>query len=412
MAGPTVTAYNAGVGQPIYAGYWPGGRLSGGVSLDNTMPAGGLLTQQSMLSGVVQLDSVAPAGTVQGYINPAWLSGKPLNEWFTIASTSGAGGATVFAFSGFTVRDDTSEIMIAAAGGHFDSSDNRVVSLDLRQDSPSWTTRMSASASVQIDVSRYADGKPTSRHTYYSMQWCPPRSRLLLQGVQFAYGNANTFSTFEAFNPATNVWEAVNYLADIPAGNYGAARDNNGNTISQAGIRKWTQATDTFSAAISSPSGTSATQVRFPWAYDPTRTQWFGLAYADGQGDTSWGAFIRGVKMSNSGLTQVAVTFNASAALTQLGADAPTYAAMVYDTDNDRFLFCSDQTGRAGVIYVITPNATSVWDVSILSQGGGSVTPAVVGSSGLCARFQHVPAYKGVVMMPTTGADLYFMRLA
>ena len=408
---PYARTYSVASG-PINGGRFAGGRFTGALALGNDSVSGAFASNASAFSGALALDNDTVNGAMVGYVLPTWLSGKPLNEWFTISGTSGAGGSAVQAYSGMTVRDDTSEIFIAAAGGHFDSSDNRVVSLDLRQDAPSWTTRMAASASVQQDVARYADGKPTSRHTYHSTQWCAPRSRLLLQGVQFAYGNAFTFYNFEAFNPATNVWESSGYLADIPAGaNYGAARDNNGNTLSQNGFRKWTQATDTFSAAIS-PPGAAATQVRFPWAYDPTRTQWFGMAYGDGQNDTSWGAFIRGVKMSNSGLTQVAVTFNSSAALTQLNADAPAYAALIYDPDNDRFLFCSGQTGREGVVYVVTPNASSVWDVSILAQGGGSLTPPNSGTGGLLGRFQHVPAYKGIAFMPDKTANLYFMRLA
>ena len=409
---PYARTYSVASGS-INGGRYAGGRFTGALALGNDSVSGAFASNASAFSGALALDNDTVNGAMVGYVLPSWLNGKPLNEWFTIPSTSGAGGAAANIFSGMAVRDDTSEIFIAAAGGHLDSSDNRVVSLDLRQDAPSWTIRQAASASVQQDVARYADGKPSSRHTYYSTIWCAQRSRLLLQGVFAAYGaGVMNFPNFEAFNPATNLWEASGYLADIPTGNYGAARDNNGNTISQAAIRKWTQATDTFSAAISSPSGGSSTQVRFPWAYDPTRTQWFGLSYGDGQGDTSWGAFIRGVKMSNSGLTQVAVTFNASAALTQLNADAPTYAAMIYDPDSDKFLFCSDQSGRAGVIYVVTPNATSVWDISILTQGGGSATPPAVTSAGLCGRFQYVPTYKGIVMMPTIGADLYFMRLA
>ena len=409
---PYARTYSVASG-PINGGRYAGGRFTGALALGNDSVSGAFASNASAFAGALVLDNDLVNGAMVGYVLPSWLTGKPLNEWFTIAGTSGAGGSSVHAFSGMTIRDDTSEIFIAAAGGHNDSSDNRVVSLDLRQDSPSWTTRMAASTVVQQDVARYADGKPSSRHTYHSTQWCAPRGRLLLQGAYAAYGGGvANYPTFEAFDPATNVWEAVNYLADIPAGYYGAARDSSGNTLSQLGGRKWTQATDVFSSVISSPSGTAATQVRFPWAYDSSRDQWFGLSYGDGQGDPSWGAFIRGVKMSNTGLTQVAVTFNASAALTQLNADAPTYAALIYDPDNDRFLFCSDQTGREGVVYVVTPNATSVWDVSILAQGGGSLVPPWPGTGGLCGRFQHVPTYKGIAFLPDRTANVYFMRLA
>ena len=411
MAGPTVTAYNAGVGQPIYAGYWPGGRLSGGVLLDNTTPAGGLLTQQSMLSGVVQLDSVAPVGTVQGYITPAWMVGKPLNEWFTIPGTSGAGGAAATAFSGMALRDDTSEIYVAAAGGHNDSSDNRVVSLDLRQDAPTWVLRIAPSTSVQIDVPYYADGKPSSRHTYHTAHWVAGRNRVMLSGSPATYGSPSYFDDVVGFNVTTNTWDAANTFANVPVSSYGAARDNNGNILSVLGWRKWSQATDTYSALMS-PPGNETTQVRFPWAYDSSRDQWFGLAWADGQGFTSWGSTLRAVKISNTGLTQVSVTFNSSAALTQLAADQPVYAGMVYDVGNDRFLFYASGAGRQSTIYVVTPNAGTTWDVSILSLGGGSVTPTTVDVAGILGRFRYVPQLNGVVALTTIAANLYFMRLS
>jgi hypothetical protein len=76
-----------------------------------------------------------------------------------------------------------------------------------------------------------------------------------------------------------------------------------------------------------------------------------------------------------SGSAQISVTINASAAYTQFQADAPTYAAMDYDPDNDRFLFYCGQGAGAGRVYVVTPNATNAWDMSILALGPGSVTP-------------------------------------
>ena len=80
--------------------------------------------------------SVAPA-----YVQPAWLANKPLNTWFEIPNTAGAGGAAVDAYSGIAINERNCEILIAAAGGHGDSSDNRVVSISLGVDAPSWRVR-------------------------------------------------------------------------------------------------------------------------------------------------------------------------------------------------------------------------------------------------------------------------------
>ena len=404
---PYVRTYSVASGD-INGGRFAGGRFTGALALGNDLVSGAFASNPSAFSGALVLDNDTVNGAMVGYVVPSWLSGKPLNEWFTIPGTSGAGGAAATAFSGMALRGDTSEIFIAASGGHNNSSDNRVVSIDLRQDAPTWTLRMAPSSSVQIDVAYYADGKPSSRHTYNNTHWCAPRHRIIMSGAEFVYGGAAfTYLTVDGFNATTNTWDAAGTFANCQT--YGAAIDNNGNILSTAGFRKWTQATDTYSAAIS-PPGNETTQVRRPWCYDTLRSQWFGLAFGDGQDPTGWGSTLRAVKMSNTALTQVAVTFNASAALTQLTADQPVYAGMVYDTANDRFLFYAGMTGRAGVVYVVTPNAGTVWDISILALGGGSVTPTTVDVAGIVGRFQYVPQLNGIVALTTLAANLYFLR--
>jgi hypothetical protein len=411
MSQPHARTYAVASG-PIYGGVYAGGRFTGVLALGNESVSGAYASNASAFTGALALDDATVSGAMTGYVLPAWLTGKPLNEWFQIAGTSGAGGAAATAFSGMALRDDTSEIFIPAAGGHLDSSDNRVVSIDLRQDSPTWTTRAAASASVTADAAYNPDGKPASRHTYHSTHWCAPRNRIILSGAEYVYGGGVvTYNTVDGFNATTNTWDAAATFANIPSACYGAAVDNSGNILSVVGFRKWTQSSDTYSAAIS-PPGDATTQVRRPWCYDSLRDQWFGLAWGDGQGFTGWGSTIRAVKMSNTGLTQVAVTLNASAARTQLEADQPAYAGMCYDVTNDRFLFYAGMAGREGTVYVITPNAGTAWDVSILSLGGGSITPATVDGAGVNARFRYVPALKGVVLLATTGANLYFLRTA
>ena len=407
---PYARTYSVASG-PINGGRFAGGRFTGALTLDNTPLAGTFASNASAFSGALVLDNTPVNGNIVGYVVPAWLTGKPVNEWFTIAGTSGAGSSAATAFCGMALRDDTSEIYIAAAGGHNNSSDNRVVSLDLRQDSPTWTQRIAPSTSVQRNVAYYADGKPSSRHTYHTSHWCAARNRIILSGSPATYGDPFYFDDVVGFNVTTNTWDAANTFANVPVSSYGAARDNNGNILSVLGWRKWTQSTDTYSALIS-PPGDATTQVRFPWAYDSSRDQWFGLAFGDGQDATGWGATLRAVKMSNTGLTQSTVTFNASAALTQLTADQPVYAGMVYDVGNDRFLFYAGMSGRAGVVYVITPNAGTTWDVSILTLGGGSVTPAAVDVAGILGRFRYVPQLNGVVALTTIAANLSFMRLS
>jgi len=116
---------------------------------------------------------------------PAWLAGKPLDEWFAIKGTSGAGGAPVDDFCGMAFKESSSEIIIAAAGGHGGSRDNRVVSIDLRADAPTWVVRHAASPGASKDAAYNPDGQPASRHTYHCSHYVAAVDRVMIFGCRF-----------------------------------------------------------------------------------------------------------------------------------------------------------------------------------------------------------------------------------
>ena len=337
------------------------------------------------------------------------MTGKPLNEWFTIPGTRGAGGAAVQAYSGMALKESTSEIIIAAAGGHTDSSDNRVVSIDLRQDRPSWQTRMPASTSVQPDVAYYADGKPASRHTYWSTHYIALLDRVMLIGVEFAYGSGKTFPKVDGFNLGTNTWDPAGTWPDIGAGLYGLALDSNTGIVwtGNGSLAKWDPTTGKQSVVSSSYSGDMARTN----CWDPVRTQLLSIGFGDGWGYGNYPT-LNAYKISASG-SRTPLAFNASAAYDSWTAEAARYAALEYDPDNNRLLFFSATSGAPGRIYVIAPNAGSNWDVSILPLGPGSLTPNASTGSWVMNRFRYVPALRGFVYLdPTPGADLCFIRTA
>jgi hypothetical protein len=61
----------------------------------------------------------------------------------------------------------------------------------------------------------------------------------------------------------------------------------------------------------------------------------------------------------------VAISLKPGTALDEFTAAQPVHAGMDYDADGDRFLFCLG--GERGKVYVITPNATNEWDLSVLA---------------------------------------------
>ena len=352
-------------------------------------------------------DAGAPdAGVVDGgSLNPTWFTGHALNEWFVIPGTQGAGGSAVNAYSGMALREDTSELWIAAAGGHSDSADNRVVSLDLRLDAPTWVLRKAASTLIANDVPHYPDGAPASRHLYQTIHWVPSVHRVMLVGNRGGYPNAHHYPKVDGFNPDTNSWDPAGTWADEAAAFTGMVRDGNGHI--------WTNGFTVFAPeknTWSEPLTSHPIPIRFPVAYDSRRNQLFSLMWADGQGYGT--PAFNSSRIPMGGTTQYKVTLAPSAALTRLQGLAPVYAAMVYDTGNDRFLFY-DGRAAPGEVFVVTPGATddAPYSVSTLELGAGSAAlPATVGA-GINSRFRYVPALRGIVVMPDARQPLYFLRL-
>lgn len=345
-----------------------------------------------------------PAGAL-----PAWLQGKGLNEWFAITGTSGAGGAPLNDFSGFALTTD-GKLAAGAGGGHGGSRDNRVVALDLLADAPSWRVLNPASNSAPDDVAYNPDGKPASRHTYHSTIYVPYFDRVMLFGVRYTAPGALTFAKVDGFNVMTGAWDGLvagnpgqsgSGYADIVDGHYGTAIDSAGNVWSVGGFSKYTPSTNSWSQPVTSPA---PNRVRYPWAWDSRRQQMFGLCWADGEGS---GSDVRAIKQL--GASQIQVTLNNSAALTQFIADRPSYAGMDYDVDNDRFLFFSNDHPTR--VYVITPNPGTVWDMSLLTLGPGSAPLPSTGTP-LVSKFRYVPQLKGFVCMPDATQNIYFIRTA
>jgi hypothetical protein len=366
--------------------------------------------------------SVRPA-VVPSVSAPAWLRSVPLNRIVEIPGTvlAGSPGApadradnfacesnsSIRAYSGMALREDSSEVFVAAAGGHRNGSDNSVRSVQIALDNPVWRMRNPPSpvSARSDDVPYYTDGKPSSRHTYWSTQWIPQRQRVMLFGSRFVWGNAVSFQDVNGFNPASDQWDKDNTWAD--GYNVACKETATGNCWAaggRGGLFRWTAATDTWTQTASFPE-----LLPYPIAHDSLANRLFSLAWGDGQASgTGVSAFV----VTNGGTTRTAITFAPSAVYSQFQADKPAYAAMEYDPDNNRFLFYAAQPGAVDRIYVIKPNDSTLWDMSLLPLDGGSVMPADAGLGGLVNKFRYVPALKGFVLMTTSVNNLYFLRTA
>jgi hypothetical protein len=337
---------------------------------------------------------------------PAWMAGAAVNQWIEIPGTGGAGGSAVFAYSGFAYNDLTNEILIAAAGGHSDSSDNRVVSLRLNVDAPVWTQRMASSTITPYDVPYYPDGKPISRHLYSSLHYVPQVNRVMLFGVTGATGNAYSFDTVDGFNLDTNTWDPAGTWASTPFGERGSVVVRATGEVWTNNLSRWSPVTRAWTKPITTRTND---QIRWPIAHDSRRNQLFTLNWADGMGYSNQAMYATVVPCNGS--VQTSIAFKPSGAVDSFIADKPTYSAMDYDPDNDRFLFYCGQGAGAGRVYVVTPNAGTTWDMSLLPISGSKLPPPTP-DAGLQNRFRYVPALRGFVLMPTGTSNLFFIRTA
>ena len=357
-----------------------------------------------------------PPPTLPLATNPKWLDGRPLDTWFAIPGTVHAGSPAApaddpndiyassnrrLSYSGMGMRGN--EIILAANGGHGDYSGNEVTSIDLSADAPAWVLRSPASPSPTEDVAYYSDGRPSSRHTYWSTIWNAQRNRLMLHYSRFVYGSAVSFPASNGFDLDTNTWDPAHTWSD---GFSAACADANGDVYAMGvdyfTLKKWTAATDSWSDVVTLGDAINVN----PVCHDSKRDYLFAMAWGDGQGNGSpaLNAF------TIAGAVKTNITFAPSAALTQFQADAPPYCAMDYDPVNDKYYFYEGGDGHTDRVYVVTPTVAAVWQMDILALGAGSAMPPAAVGSGIFNRFKYVPALRGFVAMLSGTSELWFLR--
>jgi len=373
MASPTTDFYGAASGQPV-----AGGR--------HRLPS---WLRNEPVGKLVQVPGSIHAGLYPGE--------SPTNQYGT--------SQTRLAFSGAALKNAT--LIIPASGGHMDSSDNSVTAIDLSQDSPSWSILCAATpdASRSQNVSHYADGKPSSRHLYWTAHFNPQKNRVMLYGATFVYGTAVQFPTIDGFNMESNTWDSAGTHPSGPGSSIeGFCIDEYGNAWGMAQY-------DLFKIDVS--TGTVTNTLHFgstvrakPMCWDTTRKHLFSLCYGDGEGGSSG---ISANVFSSNGTVRTQITIADSSAKTQFLSDVPPYAGMDYDATNDCYWFYSGGASAYPRLYKITPNATATWDMSMHSFASGSAS-LVAGVK--CSRFRYVDRLKSLVFMPNATTQLLMMRVA
>ena len=162
-------------------------------------------------------------GVPQESAMPAWRQGQAVGEWRQISGSALAAApravivdgntgpqSKVIAWASFIIDTRDSSLYSVANGGHHDYAGNEGNRIGLFDGAPRWTERRASTPMAQIgeDVSYYADGRPTSRHTYYGAVMNEVGNRAMVFGGGM-WGNGNALSTMDGFNLSSNDWDAA-----------------------------------------------------------------------------------------------------------------------------------------------------------------------------------------------------------
>lgn len=133
-----------------------------------------------------------------------------------VSGSMGSQSSTISAWNGAFLRG--TRYGFCRNGGHADYGGNEVSEIDVAAESPAWDVLIERTPVEDLlgGSNYYADGRPTSRHTYYGTWYVPQLGRILsfCGWMGFAYngdpvgGSADVRTTaVDAFDPVAGSWD-------------------------------------------------------------------------------------------------------------------------------------------------------------------------------------------------------------
>ncbi len=342
---------------------------------------------------------------------PSWASTLPLHQWHEIPGTElqrsdawtsykgskGGSKAGILAFSGGAIKTSGSELFIAG-GGHTDYSGNEVFSIVLGAEHPKWVRRIDPSVAPPLpdkNIPYYEDGRPASRHTYWTLQFIDQRNLLVFFGAPALWArNGRSEDVVDAFDPEKNDYLPAGTLLGYPGiGNYatGIAKDAEGNVyvhITRTGeLVRWNQQSNTWTSL----GKKGQYQYETPYAIDTRRNRMVRMA----NGKTSAAYF----DLTRNG-TRVDIVVKGAAAQ-QVG----NVGQLVYDPGADVFWFWKRGDSE---LYRIDPET---WEATLQPVSGTAPNNTRLTSKhNTYGRFSYAPELGGLIFMRDHTSNIYFNR--
>ena len=268
--------------------------------------------------------------------------------------------------------------------------------IKLLDGAPAWSEPKSATPLAQVidSAAYYADGRPTSRHTFYGAVMNESRGRaMVLGGAQ--WGNGWMLSTMDGFSVTANDWDKAASFASAPSeftaasGSAVVADRASGDiyTFASYAVSRWSSASNSWTKVLSSVAT-------------------YGQYAASAMDTKRNRILVQGGLINDHGLYDVAS--NSMSNVTFTGPNAgdmtgDTGNGMVYDPGLDVYLL--RKAGAGGTIYRI--NAQTFY-VDTLPTTSGSAVPSAINN--VWNRFLYVPQLKGVIFFPAFDGNAWFVR--
>ena len=353
------------------------------------------LTCVTFIAALTGSATTGAQGTlVGGATDPAWRVGLRVGALSEIPMKSLAGhdntrtgGMLSWGGGSWSPR----AFYVVGDGGHGDGDSNAAFKLNLGVSTPAWSTLYAGSdrKHVTADSPYYKDGRPTSRHVYWSAHYDPVKNGVFLVTMRAAYGNGQTWTQqVDRFDLAKNDYDAAGTWKTGPAFPNGPAAI--------------TQAQDPVTGKVYFPYLSS---IGKDWGviwFDPSTNSWsstFGITIYDSFVGTvascidttrnvivvlDSGPTLRRIKLSGGGRT----TLTFSGATDGEGIAA---AGIVYDPTDDNYYFLTS----AGKLYKVVASTGVLTKVATLSE---AVDNHVAG------KIAYLSGLRGIAMLPSRGA--------
>lgn len=164
------------------------------------------------------------SGPIDGLLPGHWYEIPNSHLRPVTPSPAPAGNVTSImgAWSGGAYDTDR-EQLIVWSGGHSDYAGNELYTFGpMNTASPAWTRRTSPSTPDQDCGASYADGKPTSTHSYGTLAYAPNVQKFFSMGMGANYPCGSENGQIWSMSMATNLWDAMSVNPSIGSGAQGS----------------------------------------------------------------------------------------------------------------------------------------------------------------------------------------------